>query len=388
MDKITTAIHGVIALLPIPAQSPAAEIYNWLTDISDSRDGTEERLQLRTAPRATIEYAIPRNADERARAFNDEYGAIRTRWGVPLWAQAERVGAVASSDTTITCESDLAEYADESLALVWQSSSLFAVVQVATVGVGVLNLEDPVGVTFTDAVVMPLRVGFISGDASAQRTGYNDIGNIRYDIEDNVALTVSAPTQFLSNDIYFDELLKGGPSYISAIQAASDEADYSLGKIGRLAPWTYARQLSSVQRILEGPEEAFAFRQWLHRRAGKYRAFWTPSFENDMRVANTGTITTTLQFSRDSYDEWATARTHIAIEDTGGNWYARTLSSVSVVNATTLQGTLNSTINLAASRVRRISYLGLKRLSSDSMKLEWIGNGVARCNFGILEISP
>jgi hypothetical protein len=235
---------------------------------------------------------------------------------------------------------------------------------------------------------MPLRVSYINGDVTTQRTGYNDRGDVRYEVEDNTVITPAAPTQFLGNDIYFTELLKAGATYISAVQADEDQADYALGKIDRIAPWTYNRQLSNVQRLLDGQAEIREFKEWLHRRAGKYRAFWTPSFENDMRVANTGTVTTTLQWRRDSYDEWATARTHIAIEDDAGNWYARTLSSVSVVNSTTLQGTLNSTINLAASRIRRISYLGLKRLSSDSVKLDFLGNLVARCDFGILEISP
>jgi hypothetical protein len=334
------------------------------------------------------DYGIPRNHTLRARGFNVDYGALRRRWGVPLWSQAQSVGAISAAATSIALDVDPYEYRDASLALVYQSVDVFAVVEITTVGADILNLSAAVGTTFTAAKVMPMRVGFVRGNISHQRTGFEDFGKVLFDIEDNAELTVSAPTQFLSNDIYFDQLLKGDDAYEASLQAKEELADFSIGAIDRLSPWNFTRHLQSVQMLFETPTEVHAFRLWLHRRAGKYRSFWTPSFENDLRVANVGTIVSTLQWTRDSYDDWATDHTHVAIEDTSGNWYARTLSAVSVVNPTTLQGTLSSAINIPATSVQRISYLGLKRLASDSIKLEWIGGGVSRCSFGVLEVQP
>ena len=349
----------------------------------------EFRIKLRSAPRLRVEQVFTRNEDTKARLFNDEYGAIRRRWGVPIWSQAQFVGSLSSGATSVNCDTDVYEFVDTSLALVWQSVDQFEVVEIDVVGSGALTLVAALSASYAFAYVMPLRVGFVDDSIDMMRTGANDVVKISYDVEDNVVLATSAPTQYLGQDIYYEAVLKNGESYDLQILANEDVADYQLGRLDRKAPWTYTRQLSNYQRLLKNPIEVYGFKQWMHRRAGKYRAFWLPSFENDVRVKNAGSITTTLQWHRDSYDEWATDRTHIAVEDTSGVWYPRTLSAVSVVDATTLQGTLSSSLGgLTAATIRRISYLGLKRLATDQMKLEWLGNSVARCNFSVLELSP
>lgn len=389
MDKITTALFGAIALLPVPAEAPLSETYQWLTDVQSSNNGSEVRLQLRSKPRVRIQQTTTRNEDLKARAFNDEYGAIRRLWGVPMWTQAQYVGQISSGSSVIACNTGNYDYVASSLALIWQDANTFAVVQVDTVAAFSLGLSATVGTTFSAAYVMPLRVGLVSGDISQQRSGFADVSKVSYDLQDPVLTASSAPTQFLSNDIYFDPVLKGGTQYDAAIQSEELRADYHLGAVDYLIPWLYTRTLNTYERVLRNVDEVYAFKQWMHRRAGKFRAFWLPSFENDLRVANATSITTTLRWTKDSYDEWATDRTHVAIEDLSGNWYARTLSSISAFSSTVLQGTLSSSLGgLDPLNIRRISYLGLKRLSSDSVTLNWPGGGVCKTSYGVLEISP
>ena len=75
---------------------------------------------------------------------------------------------------------------------------------------------------------MPLRVGFIDGDVRYQRNGFDDLALVKYDVEDNGALAVSAPTQFLGNDIYFTEHLMSGARYEAALLSQEYAADYDL----------------------------------------------------------------------------------------------------------------------------------------------------------------
>jgi hypothetical protein len=288
----------------------------------------------------------------------------------------------------VPCDTDTSDFVTDSLALLWQDRDTFAVVQISSVAVGQLTLSAAVGTTFASAYIMPLRAGFTVDKAGMVRSGFSDTITVKYDVDDNVVTTSTAPTQFLTHDLYFDTLIKVGSTYATEVQAEEDIADYQLGAKDRVSPWTYNRVLGSYRKIMRTPEEVYAFKQWAHRRAGKYRDFWWPSFENDLRVKNAGTITTTLQWWKDSFDEWATDRVHIAVQDLAGNWYARTLSSISALDATTMQGTLSSSLGVLASNVYRICYLGLKRLSSDSLKFDFMGNGVSKCDFGILEISP
>jgi hypothetical protein len=388
MDKITTTLFGVVAMLALPASAPARETLEWLTDNSESFNGIEERIQLRSAPRTSYSYTVPRNAAERARSFNLEYGATGHRWAIPVWMQPQYIGIVGSADTTITCDVDNYEFRNSSLALVYQSTTKWALVEIDTVGSGVLNLLAAVGTAFTEAYVMPVRVGFLRGGVTVNKGSYSEEADLRFVVEDNLGLTVADPAQFLSNDIYYDEQLSpDGDKYASAITNREDLADYQLGLIDRQTPWNYSRVQQNFARVFETPEEIQAFREWLHRRVGRYRSFWMPSFENDLRKTNTGTVTTTLRWKRDGYDNWSN-RTHIAIELKDGSWLPRTLSAISAFDSTTMQATLNTTINTLASNIRRISFLGLKRLASDTVQLDWIGNSVAKCNYSVIEISP
>lgn len=387
MDKITTTLFGVVALLALPASAPATESLEWLTDLSESYNGTEERLQLRSAPRLTLNYSMPRSAADRARAFNAEYGAIGHRWAVPLWMQTQAVGTIASADTTITCDTEHYEFFDSTLALVYQSNLVWALVEIDTVAPGELTLLEPVGVDFAGAYVMPVRLAFLRGAPTYNRTGFSELAQLQFAVEDNYELTGDAPAQFLDNDIYFDEQLAGETGYSATVLNREDLADYELGMVDRQTPWLYTRHQQAFQQLFDNPEDAWAFRLWLHRRAGKYRAFWMPSFENDMRKASTGTVTTLLKWKRDGYDNWF-ERTHIAIEKSDGTWLPRTLSSVSAFDADTMQGTLSSALGFDASAIRRISFLGLRRLVSDTTKLEWIGNAVVKANYSVVELAP
>ncbi len=388
MDKITTSLFGVVAILALPAQSPAAETLEWLTDNQPSHNGKEERLQLRSAPRTTYGYTVPRSAELKARAFNAEYGALNARWAVPVWMQVQYVGPVTAADTTISCNTQDFEFRDASLALVYQTNNLWALVEVDSVTPGLLTLLDPVGTEFSAAYVMPVRVGRLRGGVSYARAGYSETAELNFVVEDNEELTVTAPAQFLSNDIYYDEQLMGDAgTYTASVVNREDLADYGLGKTDAQTPWLYNQYQQAFMRLLDNSADTQAFREWLYRRAGKYRAFWMPSFENDMRKANTGTVVSSLRWHRDGYDNWQN-RLHIAIELADGSWLPRTLSAVSTFDSNTMQGTLSSPLNVSVSDIRRISYLGLKRLVSDTVRLQWIGNSVVQVNYSVLELSP
>lgn len=385
MAKVTTTLFGSLALLPMPAQAPMVESLAWLTDVINSYNGTEERHQLRGSPRTQIQYNIPQQAWTRQRAYNTERGGLRQKWAVPVWSQVQLIGAVANAATSINCDTVNYDLRANSLALLYESEDAWQVVEISA------KTDASITVTatqaFTRAVLVPLRIGYVSGTVRRNSNGHNAVSIVTFDLEDNVALTSDAPTQFLSYDLDTDEVLFED-RYEAELDAEENKADYELGLVARIAPWTYTRHSMSYMKVLTTPAEVLAFRKWLHRRAGKYRAFWQPTYEHDLRVASTGTINTTIRFKKDSYQDWAADRTHIAIQDDAGTWYPRTLSNVTSVDSTTLQCTLNAALGLAASRIRRVSYLGLKRLSSDRVELAWVGNGVCKVSIGVTELSP
>lgn len=386
MSKVTTTLFGTLALLALPVQVPMRETLAWLTDVFEADDGSEDRHQLRGAPRRSVTYSIPQQAWDRSNAYNTERGALRQRWAVPMWSEVQQVGALSAGATSITCNTFFYDFRAGSLALLYQSTSQWQVVEVSAVSIGVLTVSATQA--FTNATLLPIRTGYIRGDVNRRGNGHNAVAEVSFDFDDDLELTVSAPTQYLGNDIYFHEALMPGDSYDSSLSARQDFADYDTGLVARRNPWLYVRNSMSYVRRVTTVAEMLALRQWAFRRAGKYRAFWAPSYENDLRKASTGTVTTTFRFKRDAYDDWAADRVHVAFEDDDGNWYPRALSNVTVVDSTTLEATLDTALNLPATRIRRVSYLGLKRLANDAVELEWIGNGVCQTSLTVTELSP
>lgn len=391
MAKITTVTAGDIAVLPLQPTIPVAESLEWLSDFMQSLNGSEEILQLRAAPRQSFQFTYPETATQKEMGLNVQYAAISKVWGVPLWTEAQYIGAISNGSATITCEVDVFDFRDASLVFIWQDDSHFQVLDIGTVGSGVLNLHS--GQTtnlYTGAWVMPMRVGHVTSQIQRKSNGFNVATTIGFQIDDNVPLDAGDdPTQFLSNDLYFDNPLVDGDGVTFAVNTRIDTIDYTLGPIAYRAPWTNNRIDYSRSVLCSTPQEVRTFKQWLARRAGKSRKFWEPSFENDLRKQSTGNVTTTFLVARDSLTDWtALPRNHVAFELDDGSWLARTITSITTISGTQVQLNLSSTLAVPASRIHRVSWLGLKRLDTDRVELTWNGGGVMQANMQVTEVQP
>lgn len=373
-------------LMPFQPQAPVRETLSWLTDVQTAEDGSEERTQMRLMPRQTFKFQYPVEGDNMRRAFNMVWGRRHAQWVIPVWTQAQNVGAVSAGLFSIAAEPDYSDYREGDYAILWQSPTEYQVLAVATASgstISFYNLTD----AFTNAWIMPARLGFMPSNPRKTLNGHRAEHEITFQVEDNVALTVSAPTQFLSQDIYFDETLLGGDDTSDDIVGMLDLQDEELGIVKYYAPWLYSKVARSHRAVAEGPAQAWALRQWLYRRAGRTRAFWQPSFEADLRWLNTSTITTDLDVDPADYLAYAQDRTHIAVQTKTG-WLARTITLATSINPSTLRLTLNSALNVAPGDIQRICWLGLKRLNTDSVELGWIGGGVCEMEVRLLEIEP
>jgi hypothetical protein len=116
-------------------------------------------------------------------------------------------------------------------------------------------------------------------------------------------------------------------------------------------------------------------REFVHRRCGRSRPFWQPSFESDFRVASTGAITTTLDVQDDDYRAFAAKRAHIAVETADG-WLPRAITN------RTDQGSGVTRLTL------RVCFLGLKRLDTDRIEINWPAVQIGKCALNTVEFQP
>lgn len=382
-----TSLFGSVMVMPFQMEAPMSEVLEWRTEVQIARDGSELRKRFRRNPRQRIAGDAPIRFADSTRAVNDAYGGMALRWGAPLWQDSQYVGTIPVASAQILCDPQNVDLRPNSLALLWKGPTEHLVVEIDEVLSDRVTLLAPTSVEVTNAALVPLRVGKVLTNINRDTTGYSSKFKLTYDVDDNLDIAPDAPEQFLGEDIYFDPHLLVDGWINEDFQTFRDVVDFETGLVDSFAPWLRNRVSRSYQVICEDRAACWSFRQWLHRRAGRWRAFWTPTFEADLRPVDMGVITDTMVIQDQGFSALGVPRLHIAVEDSSGNWYPRTITNY-VEGSGTVALTLSADLGLPASSIRRVSHLGLKRLDTDRIDLRWIGNNVCQTSLKIMELAP
>src|SRR5574343_1845755 len=140
MPVVNTSLFGSLYLLPFPAQVPVQERMTWKTSVLEAYDGTEQRFSVRPVARHRFSYSLPASAEVAASGFHTVFGNRGFQWAVPLWAEAQILGAVAPGLTSLPAVTDLYDFRADSLALLWESNQSWQIIEIQSVGVGTLSL--------------------------------------------------------------------------------------------------------------------------------------------------------------------------------------------------------------------------------------------------------
>jgi hypothetical protein len=384
MPKITTTLFGDLALLPYPAMINAVENIEYFTEIIKSHDGTEQRQLLRSLPRTTLSYTYPITKDRMAATFNMQYGAIAKNWAVPLWAEGQDIAQVLAHETSIACDTTIYDLRPNSLALLRSSDTVWQIIEISTITATSISVSNDLKYQ-QNARLYPVRIGWTNDPIRRNVNGVFVSSSMKYKIDDLREVAEIVPAQYLGDDIYFTCPLLGGESLGRSLQQRIDVLDQGLGVIARRTPWSNARYSTPLYSLLKSKQEIFDYRAFLSRCDGKFRAFWMPSFEFNMRVMSVGTVSNTLLIKSDAYLDY-TPRTHIAIKTSDGVYHTNTITDLSVVAGGLIQLTLTTQLNIDASTIQKISYLGLYRLDTDSIDLTFIGKNMAQTQVNIIEL--
>lgn len=386
MSKITTSLFGVLELLPYQVQTTLTETLEFMTDVFQAFDSTETRLQLRTVARQKYDVIVPISSDKIAPMFNSTYNALRKPWALPIWSEAQYVGNVVAGVAPIACDTVNYDLRAASLAFLYTADGSWQVVEIATITPSSIVPNIALN-AMVECYLLPLRLANLIGDVENDTTGYNATYKMSFQISDTIAISPSAPPQYLGNDIYFEAGLLSDTDLTRSITQRQDVNDFDLGVVAYRTPWANAQYGGVYNKLTLCATEMLAFKNFIYRRAGRFRAFWLPTFDVNFRVVQTGQITNTLAVEIDNYADYST-RSHLAIQTSDQEWHSFTISSTTVLSATVMQLNLDSALNYDASQILQISYLGLNRLDTDSIEIDWNGNGVASVSLNYLELTP
>jgi len=163
--------------------------------------------------------------------------------------------------------------------------------------------------------------------------------------------------------------------------------DYSLGPKVYRSPWLNSRYGRPYFVSFSDRSDIYEFKKFVYRRAGKFREFYMPSHEVNLRIRNESLITNTLLVDSDSFLDYASTRTKIAVQKIDGSWLLRTISNPFQIIWNRLQFTLSASLNMNPDEIARVSYLGEYRMEADRIELSWETGGRLECDFRILELS-
>jgi len=380
------AKYGDAAILPYQAEVPIKETLEFLTDIVQAYNASEQRLRMRFYARQSFNYIIPLNPSNFAEAFNTQYGAMRSNaWLIPIWSESQYVGNIADGSSEIECVTDI--YGFIELAMLINDCGDFRILTIDEIESDRLVLSVNVDGAINNAYLMPVRRGWIQGDIEMPTNGYSAKQSVTYVLDDFMYLVPDAPEQYLDNDIYYEVPYLSNGVVQANLSQHQEVIDMELGVVSKFTHWNRPQYGKPWRFIMTSPDDVYGFRVFFYRRAGKHRAFWFPTFDSNMRVTSTGAVTTILAVKIDAYTDFATLRTHIAIE-ANGVWYPRAISGITELDSERMQFTLSSTLGgIPASSITRVSFLGLHRLDTD--RAELIHNtGIVETNVQVLELAP
>lgn len=387
-DRVLTFSGSRTVGLPYQFRDGVTEVLEFLTEIMESRDGTEQRTRLRKKPKNSlaVEYFVPYY--DMQRAENIIYGWVANTWSVSNWCEAIFYGLVSSGTTILTLDTTTVDLRVGGLITLWSTPSNNVTVEISSLTSTTVVLALPIASNLPNCWVMPARLGRATENMRRHTNAHDATIVANYQIIDTTEIQSSASAvQYQGIDVFLDDNYTDSGRLIDFYLQKVDVIEFEGTSFDHKTPWLNPKPIRDFKFITRNLSELWTLRKWLYRRSGRWRPFWAPTRETNLRIAQAGTITNSLTIKSDEYSNYASARDHIAIQKTDGTWVLCGIISASNSGATT-NLTLDTNIGLSTTLVDRICFLGLKRLHADRIEINYYSGGVATCTVPVAEISP
>lgn len=165
----------------------------YLTEVIEAFDGTEQRIALRDTPRVSLSYMYSMTDDQQYQ-FDNKFGNLGGSMIVPLWPlQCPLERSVHAGDSSIALTS-INEHVRMSDTLLISEGDESEVVSVESVAGRVVTLKTLAKKTFSsNAVVSPARIAYTTDESNSKSlTNSFDQHTISYDL-DETGFTKPAP---------------------------------------------------------------------------------------------------------------------------------------------------------------------------------------------------
>lgn len=392
LDQVRLTVVGSrIVVMPYYVNAPATERLQWLTNTIVSRNGTEQRISLRGKPRQSFSMSAFISPNELNRADNLLYGWREQFWALPVWSECRVPSPVTVGDNVINVDTRYGDFRASSLAIIWKSPREFDVFEIQSLTTNTITLDRGVNDTYINASLAPVRIARLAADPRRLTTGFRGRIETNFNVSDNpsyIPKVTPANEQYNGIAVYLEGPLLNR-EYVEDVYTQNIEVvDYQTGPIEVFSPWVNTKIDRQFALLFDGLQEVWEFKSFLAARKGKRVPFYMPTFENNLRIRGTGTLGTPIEVESDEIAGQGSTRTTIAVSLLDGTWLFRTIVGSSIDSSGNTQVSLNIPLNVDAATIDFISFMGLKRLTSDQIEITWAPNNVANVVVPITEITP
>jgi hypothetical protein len=388
---VTVTFTGsrVVPWLWIPS-GEVLERLEWLTDVIEAYNGTEQRQQLRVTPRRFFEFDLLLEGLDRRKAEAAIYGWGGRVFALPLWMDGTELGSpVAAGMLTFPLEVSGRDYHDDGLAMIIDGTD-YEVLTIESVGLSSLILLREVTRNWSStARIYPLRTARIDGDLMMRRfTGDSMYGRARFRCTDASEYTAATETTYASYPI-----LTESPNWSEDISQEYTRL-MSVFDAGICLPFYedragVARVVQLHRKTATNRSEISALRAWLYARRGRYGAIWLPTWAKDIvvvaTIANTALTIDVENQNLTTQLNAAIGKRDIRIQLNSGAVYYRRINGVSMQTSTVERLSISSAlgITIQPSEIALVSFMSLARLDSDAVELRWWKHDVVEAAFNL-----
>ena len=302
------------------------ERIEWLTDILVSFNETETRYPMRIWPRRSLEFSVLVNKDDLAVLDGLIWEWQAQKFDMPLWTDLQTLPAeLLLGASQITIPTDYYDFEDGGKAILFAGPTSYELVDIDTVGSGVLNL---LGVTVSDwpmgTEIYPVRQARLNQDIQTSKlTTHTMTGVIRFDLDPSDYPANPGAVSYLGSEIFESQNNWVNPvtgSYLRKTQ----RLDYRTGDIFVDDVSNISTVVRSYKTLLKSRKEISEWRGWGYARQGKYSPFWIDQDQYAFNVVNdiadTDTTIDITEIGASSAYLLETGRLDIALQTDDGTW--------------------------------------------------------------------
>lgn len=397
---ITWTIDGVSYDVPITGRrsvlfpfmptwrSAVQETLSWTTTVIRAWSGYEQRQSIARYPRRALRYQFQVVGDDARLLDNLLFGWQGRFYSLPLWHEvAYLFSGVSAGASTILVDTTRMSLAVGSTLVLYANAGTYETVEVETFGAGFVNVKGTLANTWPqNTKVAPCVSAIPQATISTSRPlPHVAEGSVDMLVDPSTTLLRlvggTAPMQYRGDELYYRET-DWSSSLAAPIEANRLDMDSGIGPLRVTRRGDYPFLGRSYRWVNRDRAASDALRAFFARRQGRFSPFWAPSGTEDfVLIEPTDPVTAAIAVRKTLFGSmvWPNKiRRDIIIKLRNGTVYTRRIINVADTPDTSVlvldQG-FGSVID--PTDVKRISYLGLYRLTDDSITFNWHTNHVS-----------